>query len=114
MTIAVPVAASIRRTCCACPSQWEGMTTDGRWFYIRYRWGGLELGIDRDFWAAVENAHEVYESHDPWHGEMTDDEMVNYVGGHLVIGKDIPLSPPSPEFESTNQPPDTRDQPEGA
>jgi hypothetical protein len=34
------------QTCYACPTQWEGRLTDGRYFYFRYRggWASLALG----------------------------------------------------------------------
>ena len=35
----------IERTCLACPSQWEGKLTDGRMFYVRYRWGYLSIRV---------------------------------------------------------------------
>jgi len=35
----------IRQTCTACPSQWEGRTTDERPIYIRYRWGVLSVRL---------------------------------------------------------------------
>jgi len=35
----------IIQTCPACPSQWEGVTDDGRPIYIRYRWGSLSVSI---------------------------------------------------------------------
>lgn len=37
--------ASLRRTSLFCPSQWEGLTDDGREIYIRYRYGTLEMWI---------------------------------------------------------------------
>ena len=36
---------TIRQTCWACPSQWEGKLKDGRMFYIRYRYGGLRFSV---------------------------------------------------------------------
>ena len=33
----------ITNTCQACPSQWEGTSTDNRSVYIRYRWGHLSI-----------------------------------------------------------------------
>jgi hypothetical protein len=33
----------IVNTCFACPSQWEGTTTDNQNIYIRYRWGHLSI-----------------------------------------------------------------------
>lgn len=37
------VVTKIKRTCYACPSQWEGKLSDGRMFYIRYRGGRFEV-----------------------------------------------------------------------
>jgi len=36
---------NIRKTCSACPTQWEGYLDDGRMFYIRYRYGRLAFRI---------------------------------------------------------------------
>jgi hypothetical protein len=30
-------------TCGGCPSQWDGWTEDGAYFYFRYRWGYLRV-----------------------------------------------------------------------
>jgi hypothetical protein len=37
----------LERTCFACPSQWEGFTSDGRGVYIRYRHDKLSVYISR-------------------------------------------------------------------
>lgn len=37
---------SCRKTCSACPSQWDIYTTDGKYIYARYRWGGLTLTLN--------------------------------------------------------------------
>ena len=51
------VVTSIRCTCGACPSQWEGHTEDHRQVYIRYRWGYLSVYVsaphDTSEYAAV-------------------------------------------------------------
>lgn len=39
--VALPPLRSLKMTCWACPSQWEGEFKDGRHFYGRYRFGGL-------------------------------------------------------------------------
>lgn len=36
----------IKQTCYACPSQWEGKTTDDEEVYIRYRYGYLRCDIN--------------------------------------------------------------------
>jgi len=33
----------LKRTCVACPSQWEARTKDDRPVYVRYRWGYLSV-----------------------------------------------------------------------
>lgn len=35
----------LEQTCAACPSQWEGKTSDGDYVYIRYRWGYLSVTL---------------------------------------------------------------------
>jgi hypothetical protein len=42
----------LRQTCECSPSQWEGRTDDGRFVYVRYRWGWLQVG----FGATLEDA----------------------------------------------------------
>ena len=37
---------SITNTCSMCPSQWEGITLDGKKVYVRYRWGYLRVEVD--------------------------------------------------------------------
>lgn len=41
------IITRIVNTCPACPSQWEGITDDGRCIYIRYRHDSLRIGIGR-------------------------------------------------------------------
>ena len=45
----------IRQTCMICPSQWEGRTADGRFVYVRFRWGYLQVGIGATDDEAVED-----------------------------------------------------------
>lgn len=40
-----PTVDSFEQTCDSHPSQWSGLTTDGREIYIRYRWGGLSVDV---------------------------------------------------------------------
>ena len=51
------VVTKISSTCFACPSQWEGRTSDCRAIYVRYRWGHLSIRVsepkDRRPHAAV-------------------------------------------------------------
>lgn len=45
-----------RQTCAACPTQWEGTLTDGRWFYFRYRHGTVAMGVGYDLAEAIHNS----------------------------------------------------------
>lgn len=47
---------ALKRTCLACPSQWEGTLEDGRAVYARYRHGELSVGVGDDIDEAVRNA----------------------------------------------------------
>ncbi len=45
----------LKRTCTACPTQYEGRTPFGNYVYIRYRWGTLTLGTGKTIDEAVRN-----------------------------------------------------------
>ncbi len=47
---------TLKRTCLACPSQWEGTLADGRAVYARYRHGELTIGVGDEMDEAVRNA----------------------------------------------------------
>jgi hypothetical protein len=47
---------ALKRTCLACPSQWEGSLADGRAVYARYRHGELTIGVGDEIDEAVRNA----------------------------------------------------------
>jgi hypothetical protein len=51
----LPQVVALKKTCTACPSQWEGALEDGRVIYVRYRWGELSVGIGNDIDEAVQN-----------------------------------------------------------
>jgi len=43
----------VRQTCSGNPSQWEGITEDGQFIYVRYRWGYLQIGKGETLDTAV-------------------------------------------------------------
>ena len=51
----------LSKTCAACPAQWSGRTEDGKWVYVRYRWGFLSVRVAEgdNVYAAV-NGDEVF------------------------------------------------------
>lgn len=56
----VHAVTELKKTCNACPAQWEGRTSDGRWVYVRYRWGGLRIGFGADLKEAVRDDDSFY------------------------------------------------------
>ena len=54
------VVTTLVRTCLRSPSQWEGQTSDGRFVYVRYRWGSLEIGIGQSLEDAISNSGEFF------------------------------------------------------
>jgi len=68
----------IAETCSACPSQWEGLTSDGQVVYIRYRWGNLYVGIGDSQKEAVAAALENYRRiGDEYDGTMSTERMMD-------------------------------------
>jgi hypothetical protein len=97
----------LKMTCSACPSQWEGMTEDGRHVYVRYRWGHLSAcvgpTIDAAIWPTEDNGGEILLDKsigDDLDGVMTGTEL----RGHLlevnvVVDPTIPDTDPWADFE---------------
>lgn len=80
-----PRVRTLRRTCIAAPSQWEGLLEDGRSFYIRYRGGCLALRVSPDATADVTEAVRApavaeWQSDDPHDGYMDGSTMIAQVG----------------------------------
>ncbi len=73
---------NLKKTRDSCPSQWEGKLENGRYIYIRYRWGELGYGIGATINIAVrsynfENKNNVGPSFD---GSMETDRMLKLLG----------------------------------
>jgi hypothetical protein len=60
--------AALRQTCSACPSQWDGETSDGKVVYIRFRWGRLTAMVGNDVVFSETTS-------DPLDGYLSEDEM---------------------------------------
>ena len=71
----------LQQTCEACPSQWTGRTDDGKWIYVRYRYGWLSIRVAEgdDVYAAV-NGEEVFgkECGEDLDGWMTLAELIEH------------------------------------
>jgi hypothetical protein len=64
-----------RRTCYACPSQWEGQLDNGLFFYVRYRWGYFSIGLGTTVDEAVGDDFYDSETGEALDGFMADSEM---------------------------------------
>ncbi|MGD9736419.1 MAG: hypothetical protein AB7V58_12575 [Solirubrobacterales bacterium] len=89
-----PKVAALKKTCTACPSQWEGTLEDGRVIYARYRWGELSVGVGGEIDEAVHNgwtdealyADQVGEGLD---GFMVFEELKAHLYGLLEFPPDL-------------------------
>jgi len=80
----------ITQTCLACPSQWEGVTDDGKMIYIRYRYGGLSVRISqqatKDIFDAVSGKEIIgVDIGDEYDGYISYDEMKDRVKSVLTL-----------------------------
>lgn len=87
-TDGLPVVTSLKMTCLAVPSQWEGELNDGRSLYGRYRHGLLRVGIGEDAKAAHTNSFPetaFYCEHigDGLDGVMSSEELREHLCGLL-------------------------------
>lgn len=76
------------RTCRACPSQWDAWDADGRYYYLRYRfgYGTVEVAAGPD--AYVGDGSEViaeFEHGGPYDGEISLGEFAELAGLALAL-----------------------------
>ena len=83
----LPLVTELEQTCEISPSQWEGKAEDGQFVYIRYRWGWLEIGVDKTMNQAVVNRERVAQLGDKWDGYITQSEMMKAAGGFLAFAE---------------------------
>jgi hypothetical protein len=65
----------IERTCYLCPSQWEGILSDGQNIYIRYRWGIFTVGIGNNLSTAFGNYYYSRDIGGCYDGYMSNRDM---------------------------------------
>ena len=51
--MSIPTIVDLVQTSPRAPSQWEGVLSDGRWLYVRYRQGELSMGLGATLDEAV-------------------------------------------------------------
>ena len=69
------VVSELEMTCPICPSQWEGKTSDGRFVYVRYRYGCLQVSFGDSLMDAVGDETIFKCIGDELHGELTYAEL---------------------------------------
>ena len=71
------------QTTTACPAQWVGETADGRYLYIRYRWGRLRVDTASSEEAWLDESETVFSASigDPMNGSMGTEEMKRHLAG---------------------------------
>lgn len=80
---------TLKQTCARFPSQWEGVTDGGLPFYVRYRFGLLEVYIGKrgeTLDALLDSNSPPYfskELGDQWDGEMSWDAVTAEAGDIL-------------------------------
>lgn len=76
------IITELRKTCDACPAQWEAKTPDGQFVYIRYRYGVLTMGVGPSIDHAIHHRHDHQLTIDEsgWSGTMSTAEMLGTLG----------------------------------
>lgn len=64
------------QTCGACPAQWDAWTDDGKYVYVRYRWGYLSVSYDVMGEPILEKV-----VGDEYDGVMSFEELVEHTKG---------------------------------
>jgi hypothetical protein len=90
----LPVVTSLKKTCTACPAQWEGTLDDDRALYARYRWGELSVGLGKRIEDAIDNGRSeeaLFCEHvgDGLDGLMGFEELRGYLWGLLDFPPDL-------------------------
>lgn len=90
----LPKVVALKKTCIACPSQWEGALEDGRAVYARYRGGALSVGVGNNVDEAVHNGmsdHALYADYvgDGLDGYMDFEELKTHLHGLLEFPTDL-------------------------
>lgn len=101
-----PKVTALKKTCLACPSQWEGTLDDGRVIYARYRHGALSVGIGDSIGEAIRNGwtdDALYADYvgNGFDGFMDFEELKVHLHGLLEFPSDLLVEnerpPPDPE-----------------
>jgi hypothetical protein len=97
----VPKVLDPKKTCLACPSQWEGALEDGRAVYARFRHRHLSVAVGQTSKEAVDNAmsdQALYEGEigDALDGFMDFEELKTHLRGLLEFPADLQVQNEDP------------------
>jgi hypothetical protein len=101
----LPTVTALKKTCTACPAQWEGTLDDGRAIYVRYRWGQLSVGAGEDIDDAIKSSWgegALFEEHvgDGLDGFMDFVQLKAHLYGLLDFNADLEAeNEREPEFD---------------
>ena len=83
------IVTTIKQTCSACPSQWEGTLSDGKMIYVRYRWGYLSIRVSPGPTTDISDAVGGEEVFGTDHGEGMDGiltyEELTKISNHVIV-----------------------------
>lgn len=66
----------LEQTGYACPSQWDGTTTNGEYVYIRFRHGRLTVEVNEELEFIA------YPFDDDWSGIISQNEMIDFINNN--------------------------------
>jgi hypothetical protein len=77
------------------PTQWDAWDTEGRYYYLRYRFGRGTVDTyddpDSDTWNVIPDGRiaQFHDENDPWCGEIELDEFLRRAGMTLMPGAEV-------------------------
>jgi hypothetical protein len=92
------VVVELAQTCDSCPSQWEGRTEDGRYVYVRYRWGNLQVGFGPTIEAAIFDETIDRQIGDRLDGSLTYADLVTTTAAVIDWPRDVSRRHPTTEI----------------
>lgn len=85
----LPRVTELTQTCESCPAQWQGRTDDGKFVYIRYRWGKLECGVADTLHDAVLGRTHIASLGDEYDGYIDEAQMTAALSGVLHFDMEV-------------------------
>ena len=92
----------LTRTCIACPSQWDAKLDDGRWAYLRFRFGNFTMNVGDDVESAVsgECVLQFFWGEGLMAGFMTNDELIEELTKHEIEVDVLWVDDPDADMEN--------------